>query len=278
MTDTIEFKSGQLAVVTGGGSGIGLAAAHYLARQGMKLAIIDQNLQQLNLAVKDLSSTTHVVGYHTDVSDAAAMQALPEKIEKEFGPLSVLFANAGIQPGSQFFAADETWRRVIEVNFWGVVNTVSAFQASMLASSSPSQILITGSKQGITTPPGDPAYNVSKAAVKVYAEALAHEVRNRSNCKTSVHLIVPGFVWTPLTYAGRPEMPKGAWTADQMVEFAMASVRRGDFYILCPDNDVDRALDEKRIAWAAGDIIENRPPLSRWHKDYADAFLKRLKD
>ena len=47
---------------------------------------------------------------------------------------------------------------------------------------------------------------------------------------------------------------------------------RGDFYILCPDNDVPRTLDEKRIAWAVGDIIENRPALSRWHPDYADAF------
>ena len=47
---------------------------------------------------------------------------------------------------------------------------------------------------------------------------------------------------------------------------------RDDFYILCPDNDVTRSIDEKRIAWAAGDIIENRPALSRWHEDYAEAF------
>lgn len=50
------------------------------------------------------------------------------------------------------------------------------------------------------------------------------------------------------------------------------SLERGDFYILCPDNDVARPVDERRMAWAAGDIIENRPPLSRWHKDYADSF------
>ncbi len=49
-------------------------------------------------------------------------------------------------------------------------------------------------------------------------------------------------------------------------------IEAGDFYILCPDNDVPRALDEKRMAWAVGDIIENRPPLSRWHPDYAEAF------
>ena len=51
----------------------------------------------------------------------------------------------------------------------------------------------------------------------------------------------------------------------------------GDFYILCPDNDVPRSLDEKRIRWAAGDIVENRQPLSRWHPDYAQAFEKFVK-
>ena len=52
----------------------------------------------------------------------------------------------------------------------------------------------------------------------------------------------------------------------------MESLARGDFYILCPDNDVARPLDERRILWAAGDIVENRPALSRWHPDYAAAF------
>ncbi len=56
------------------------------------------------------------------------------------------------------------------------------------------------------------------------------------------------------------------------------SLSKGDFYILCPDNDVPRALDEKRIAWAAGDIIENRTPLSRWDPAWADRFEAYLKD
>lgn len=55
------------------------------------------------------------------------------------------------------------------------------------------------------------------------------------------------------------------------MDFLLEKLEAGDFYILCPDNDVPRVLDEKRIAWAAGDIIENCPPLSRWHKDYAAA-------
>jgi hypothetical protein len=88
----------------------------------------------------------------------------------------------------------------------------------------------------------------------------------------SAHLFIPGFVFTPLTAHGRTEKPQGAWTPEQTVDFMIARVEAGDFYVLCPDNDVPRSLDERRILWAAGDIVENRPPLSRWHPDYADAF------
>ena len=61
------------------------------------------------------------------------------------------------------------------------------------------------------------------------------------------------------------------------VDFLFRSIERGDFYILCPDNETERRTDEKRILWAAGDIVENRPPLSRWHPDYGEAFQKWLK-
>jgi hypothetical protein len=86
------------------------------------------------------------------------------------------------------------------------------------------------------------------------------------------HLLIPGFVFTGLTAKGRQEKPEGAWTPDQTVNFMLESLERGDFYILCPDNDVTRETDERRILWSAGDIVENRPPLSRWHPDYGDAF------
>jgi short-subunit dehydrogenase len=133
-------------------------------------------------------------------------------------------------------------------------------------------VINTGSKQGITTPPGDPAYNVSKAGLKAFTEALEHELRNIPNCQISTHLLIPGFVFTDLTARGRTERPEGAWTPEQTVDFMMERLGAGDFYILCPDNDVPRSLDERRILWAAGDIVENRPLLSRWHPDYAKAF------
>jgi hypothetical protein len=85
-------------------------------------------------------------------------------------------------------------------------------------------------------------------------------------------LLVPGFVFTGLTSAGRAERPAGAWTPEETVAFMIARLEAGDFYILCPDNETPRSLDERRILWAAGDIVENRPALSRWHPDYAAPF------
>ena len=147
----------------------------------------------------------------------------------------------------------------------------------MIASGAPGLIVNTGSKQGITTPPGDPAYNLSKAGVRVFTEALQHALRNMPGVRVEARLFIPGFVYTPLTAHGRAQKPAGAWTADETVAFLFRSIERGDFYILCPDNETDRRTDEKRILWAAGDIVENRPPLSRWHPDYAEAFQEWLK-
>jgi short-subunit dehydrogenase len=154
----------------------------------------------------------------------------------------------------------------------GVIDGTRTFGPNMLSHGEPGVIINTGSKQGITTPPGNPAYNVSKAGVKVFTEALQHELRNTQGCRITAHLLIPGFVFTGLTKGHRAEKPAAAWTPEQTVDFMMQSLERGDFYILCPDNDVARSLDERRILWAAGDIVENRPPLSRWHGDYAEEF------
>jgi len=75
-----------------------------------------------------------------------------------------------------------------------------------------------------------------------------------------------------MTSRGRTEKPPGAWVPDQVVDTLIDSMHRGDFYILCPDNDVTREIDNQRILWAAQDITENRPALSRWHADYSAAF------
>ncbi|MBR0790380.1 SDR family NAD(P)-dependent oxidoreductase [Bradyrhizobium manausense] len=269
-----------VAVITGGASGIGLAAAMAFARAGMKVCIADVDRRRLAEVATKLSSIAgpaNVMTSAVDVSKAESVTELEHAVRDRFGGTDILMNNAGIQPGSTLFGEPDNWQRVIGVNMWGIINGARIFAPQMIARRRCGLIINTGSKQGITTPPGDPAYNVSKAGVKAFTEALQHELRNTKDCQISAHLLIPGFVFTGLTAKGRTEKPAGAWTPEQTVDFMIARLEAGDFYILCPDNDVPRALDEKRMQWAAGDIVENRPPLSRWHPGYADAFAKFVK-
>ena len=266
-----------VAVITGGASGIGFAAATAFARAGMKVCVADVDETRLAEAATKLSSitaATNVMTLAVDVSTVESVTELERAVRERFGGTDILMNNAGIQPGSTLFGEPDHWQRIIGVNMWGIINGSRIFAPGMIARGKPGVIINTGSKQGITTPPGDPAYNVSKAGVKAFTEALQHELRNAKDCHITAHLLIPGFVFTGLTAKGRTEKPAGAWTSEQTVDFMLTRLEAGDFYILCPDNDVPRALDEKRILWAAGDIVENRPPLSRWHPDHADAFKK----
>jgi NAD(P)-dependent dehydrogenase (short-subunit alcohol dehydrogenase family) len=271
------LSANHVAVITGGASGIGLAAAMRFAKLGMKVCVADIGTDRLEAAATVLSSTApggaaDIMTAVVDVSRSEEVTSLERAVRERFGGTDLLMNNAGIQPGSAMFGPADNWQRILGVNLWGVIHGSQIFAPSMIARGRPGLIINTGSTQGITTPPGDPAYNVSKAGVKAFTEALQHELRKTAGCQIRAHLFIPGFVFTPLTAHGRTEKPQGAWTPEQTVDFMIARVEAGDFYILCPDNDVPRSLDERRILWAAGDIVENRPPLSRWHPDYADAF------
>jgi NAD(P)-dependent dehydrogenase (short-subunit alcohol dehydrogenase family) len=276
------LSANNVAVITGGASGIGLAAAMRFAKLGMKVCVADIGTDRLSEAAAALSAVapggrTDIMTAVTDVSWIEEVGSLESAVRERFGGTDLLMNNAGIQPGSAMFGPAENWQRILGVNLWGVMHGSQIFAPGMIARGRPGLIINTGSKQGITTPPGDPAYNVSKAGVKAFTEALQHELRKTAGCQISAHLFIPGFVFTPLTAHGRVDKPQGAWTPEQTVDFMIARVEAGDFYVLCPDNDVPRSLDERRILWAAGDIVENRPPLSRWHPDYADAFAAFVK-
>ena len=268
------FQPNAVAVITGGASGIGLATAQRLAAMGLRLVIIDVREALLEPAAEQLRQmgAPEVMASSTDVSDREALVELEALVAERFGGTDILMNNAGIQPGSTLLDDSENWLRILGVNLGGIVYGTQVFVPRMIERGRLGLVINTGSKQGITTPPGDPAYNVSKSAVKTFTEALAHELRNTEGHQLTAHLLIPGFVFTDLTRGSRTEKPAGAWTPEQTAEFLFQSVERGDFYILCPDNDVSRELDEKRMAWAIGDIIENRPPLSRWHPDYAESF------
>lgn len=262
-------------MVTGGASGIGLAAARRFAGMGLDVVLADRPGAALEAAEAEVraaaSGGARVRAAATDVARFEEVERLRDLALEGGRPISILMNNAGIgaNPGSTFKDL-EGWRRLLDVNLWGVIHGVQAFAPAMLAQGAPGHIVNTGSKQGITAPPGNAAYNVSKAGLKTYTEALSFELDHTAGSQIAAHLLVPGFTFTGLTRSA--ERPPGAWTPDQVVDFMLAALVRGDFYILCPDNETTRAMDEARIQWSADDLIGNRPALSRWRPQFAEAF------
>lgn len=287
------LQPGRVAVITGASGGIGLAAARRFHSFGMKVALVDLDEAELAAAARELSGGEpgSVLALTADVSRLDELERLRDRVWRELGPVSVLMNNAGTGLGGGAWERYEEWKRVIDVNLWGVLNGVHAFVPKMLEHGLAGLVINTGSKQGITCPPGNTAYNVSKAGVKVLTEAVQHQLRNEPGGKLTAHLLVPGWTETAINRkaardrarlagdrgaeaAAPGAKPEGAWTSDQVIDFMLAALEKGDFYILCPDNEVTSEMDKKRIQWAALDVIENRPPLSRWHPDYAAAFKK----
>jgi len=272
------FAQGGVAVITGGASGIGRAAGLRAAQAGMRVAILDVNADKLAATAAelvDIAGADSVITSTADVADPMAMINLATDVESRWGAATLVMNNAAyFVAGGAGGILDpvENWAKVFAVNVLGVVNGVQAFLPGMLAAEKPGVVVNTGSKQGLTNPPGNPAYNTSKAAVNAYSQNLARDLRERDGAKISAHLLIPGWTTT-----GEAAHRPGAWLPEQVIDYMAQAIAADGFFILCPDDDTPNETDHKRILWNAMDIIENRPALSRWHPDYKDAFAEFMK-
>ncbi|KAJ8081052.1 hypothetical protein PM082_017892 [Marasmius tenuissimus] len=276
------FHEGRVAVITGAANGIGHAAAVELARLKMKIAIADideANLQKVGKEVAAIIGDANLLVIPTDVSQLDQVVHLKDKVYEAWGEVAVLMNNAGIGAKGTSWDGLDNWKKVFDINVFGVVNVQQTFVPAMIHQENEAVVINTGSKQGITNPPGNAAYNASKAAVKSLTEGLAYELRERPDPHVTAHLFVPGWTFTGLAGAKvLPTKPDGAWSAQETVLYMLDKVRAGDFYVLVPDNETRREMDELRIMWTAGDIVEGRPALSRWHRDYKALFEEYMRE
>ncbi|KAF4833063.1 putative oxidoreductase YkvO [Colletotrichum siamense] len=261
------FASSNTAVITGGASGIGLAIAQRCLDRQMTVIIVDRDVRLLDEAKSTLRGSVKL--FEMDVSILQDWERLKIEVSSILGGrIDLLVLNAGVGGKSSWQDLD-SFHRIIDTNLYGIINGINTLLPLVgNGQSSQSAVVITGSKQGITNPPGNPAYNASKAAVKSVAEHLSFDLRNTA---TTAHLLVPGWTFTGLAGAGSDrEKPAAAWSPEQVAEYLEQKMELGLFYIICPDNEVTEDLDRKRMLWGVGDIVHGRPPLSRWREEYKE--------
>ncbi|KAK5130172.1 hypothetical protein LTR08_002426 [Meristemomyces frigidus] len=275
---TSVFRAGATALITGSASGVGLAVAKLCASHSMNLILVDNNTSKLDEAKSTLSSSSKgsVDTHAMDVASLSDWSALKKSVEKGGKKLDFLHLNAGIGPKSDW-TDSAYFHQIFDVNLFGVINGINTFFPHFDSNSGEQKaIVVTGSKQGITNPPGNAAYNASKSAVKTITEHLSFDLA-KSSPSTSVHLLVPGWTFTGLTGGGNTtEKPEGAWSPEQVADFMYQKMGEGKFYAICPDNDVEWETDRKRMMWTMGDVVYERLPQSRWRDEYKEEAVKTM--
>ena len=190
--------AGKVAVVTGAGSGIGAELAVALARAGAKLAISDVNLAGLAATEERLKAIgSPARADRLDVSDRAAVLAYADEVRDHYGSVHQIYNNAGVA----FFGEIENsefgdFERVMNVNYWGVVNGTKAFLPHVIASGA-GHIVNVSSIWGIFAVPGQSAYNSSKFAVRGFTEALRQEMK-LAHHRVGVTAVYPSGVRTAI--------------------------------------------------------------------------------
>lgn len=221
--------TGRTALVTGGASGIGAAAARLLAAAGARVAVVDLDGSRAAAVADEIAGTA----YPVDVSDPDAVTAVVADVEREFGRLDVVLLNAGVTAGQSGVVDLDVvgYRRVMGVNVDHVVFGLTA-AVPALRRAGGGVIVVTASLAGLTALPGDALYTASKHAVVGYVRAAAPTLATEG---IRVNAVCPGFADTPLL-------------ADAKAQF-------GDFPLLTADD----------VAAAIGQILRRGQPGECWY-------------
>jgi len=195
MTKNSKTFHGQLLVITGGGSGIGRETALAFARRGAEVVLSDINLdaaKQTAAMIDEAGGTAHA--YQLDVADEAQMHAHAEEVAEKHGVPHILINNAGIgQAGAFLQTPSKSFTRVMDINFYGVVNGCRAFGAKMVERGSGGHIVNLASMAAYSPLQSFSAYSTSKAAVFMFSDCLRAEL---ARCGIGVSTICPGIVHT----------------------------------------------------------------------------------
>jgi NAD(P)-dependent dehydrogenase (short-subunit alcohol dehydrogenase family) len=192
----------KVAVITGGASGIGLASAEALAREGAKLVLADVEAKALEAATAKLrASGADAIGVATDVTERKAVEALADATWKHYGRADIVFNNAGVAvAGPVTGMTHEDWRWVIDVDLWGVIHGVEAFVPRLVEQKQGGHVLATASFAGLVPNIGLGAYCVAKYGVVALMEVLHRELRAH---EIGASVLCPMRVRTAIDASGR---------------------------------------------------------------------------
>jgi NAD(P)-dependent dehydrogenase (short-subunit alcohol dehydrogenase family) len=199
----------KVAVITGGASGVGRSLAFALGRRGAKIAVGDVDKAAMEQVLTDLKAENiSAIVEFCDVTSVESLANLADQAESVFGAIHLVFANAGIgagESGAMWDYSEKDWQWCLNVNMWGVINSIRAFMPRLVAQNEEAHFVVTGSGNGaLLVYPDQPIYTASKAAVHAITENLHYQVQAaQSPVKVSALFPGPHVVDTGLFNSGR---------------------------------------------------------------------------
>ncbi|MGB6221043.1 3-oxoacyl-[acyl-carrier-protein] reductase [Haloferula sp.] len=235
---------GKVAVVTGGGRGIGGAIAKAFAAEGAKVAVVSRSEASCGKTAEEINAE-HLgaaKAYAVDVADHEAVQALGKQIVADFGTVNILVNNAGVtRDGLLMRMKEEDWATVLDTNLKGAFNTVKAFMRVMMKAEDP-RIVNIASVIGLIGNAGQANYAASKAGLIGFTKSVARELAGR---KVTCNAVAPGFITTDMTN----ELP------EKLREEVLGSIPLGEFGVVDDIAKVTLFLASNDARYITGQVV-----------------------